>query len=84
MESVANGIADTTGCWSESASGQVFRRSKVLKRHADAVRDDGSGNEWYTDSDESQYENVGEQSEKRGSRYRSGATVCRAHNWWSD
>jgi hypothetical protein len=61
MESLADGAADTAGYRSESASGQVFRGGKVLKRHADAVRDDGSSNEWYADGDESQHENVGEQ-----------------------
>src|SRR5215469_14045692 len=84
MESLTDGVAQATCCWSERASGQVFRRSKVLKRHADAVRDDGSGNEWYTDGNESQDENVGEQGEKRGSRYWRCASVSSAHNWWSD
>jgi hypothetical protein len=84
MQSLADGVADTTGYRLESASGQVFRRGKVLERHADAVRDDRSGNEWYTDRDESQDKNVSEQSEKRGSGYRGGATVRSAHNWWPD
>jgi hypothetical protein len=84
MESLADGIADTTRYWSESTSGQVFGRSKVLKRHADAVRDNRSGNEWYTNRDESKHENVSEQGEKRGSGYRGCATVRSANNWWSD
>src|SRR5215469_14677015 len=84
MESLADGIADTTRYWSESASGQVFGRGKVLKRHADAVRHNGSGNKWYTDSDESEDENVGEQCEKRGSRYWGCASVRSANNWWPD
>ena len=61
---MANGIADTTGCWSESASGQVFRSGKVLKRRADTMRYDGACGERDAYRDECEDDAISEKTEK--------------------
>src|SRR6516164_11842228 len=74
MESLADGIADTTGYWSERASGQVFGRRKVLKRRANTMRHDGARCERDAYCDEREDHAIGEKAKKvrHHERHRAG------------